>query len=71
MSTQEIVDAYSAGDLDESALVWKHGMPAWQHPSEVPAIALALKARSVPVRARQSKAPPAEPRAWRKDEYPD
>lgn len=67
MTTQAIVEAYAAGSLDESALIWKQGMSTWQHPSAVPAVALALQAGKVAVRPRHSRAAgPGSPEAGAK-----
>ena len=47
MVTSEVVDAYAAGTITDTTLVWKPGMQKWQPPFGIPAIALALLARGL------------------------
>lgn len=47
MVTSEVVEAYAAGTITDTTLVWKQGMQKWQPPFDIPAIALALLARGL------------------------
>ncbi|HET7541465.1 MAG TPA: zinc-ribbon domain-containing protein [Polyangiaceae bacterium] len=47
----QIVDLYSAGKIDDEALVWKDGMPDWLSPFDVPELAAAFRAKNVAPRA--------------------
>src|SRR5689334_3846045 len=38
MVTSEVVDAYAAGTITDTTLVWKPGMQKWQPPFDIPAI---------------------------------
>src|ERR1041385_66908 len=66
MLTAEVVEAYSAGTITDTTLVWKNGMQRWQPPFDIPAIALALLARGLEPRPRtpdqraQTEPPPAD-----------
>jgi len=43
----QIVDMYSAGEIDDEVLVWKDGMADWLSPFDVPEIAAAMHKRGV------------------------
>ena len=47
----QIVDMYSAGKIDDEALVWKDGMADWLSPFDVPELAAAFRAKNVAPRA--------------------
>src|SRR6478736_8756519 len=46
-----IVELYSAGKIDDEALVWKDGMADWLSPFDVPELAAAFRAKNVAPRA--------------------
>ncbi len=43
MNTDEVVQAFTQGNIDEDTFIWKEGMDDWLTPFEVPAIAAALR----------------------------
>lgn len=45
MTTTEIAEAWAKNEIGAGALVWKAGMSGWESPAQIPAIALALKAK--------------------------
>ncbi|HYP86990.1 MAG TPA: GYF domain-containing protein [Polyangiaceae bacterium] len=47
----QIVELYSAGKIDEEALVWKDGMADWLSPFDVPELAAAFRAKNLAPRA--------------------
>jgi predicted Zn finger-like uncharacterized protein len=47
----QIVELYSAGKIDDEALVWKDGMADWLSPFDVPELAAAFRAKNVAPRA--------------------
>lgn len=51
MSTPDIVALYIAGTVTDDTFIWKEGMPDWLTPWEIEAIALALRAKGLPVPA--------------------
>lgn len=54
MLTAEVVEAYAGGTITDTTLIWKHGMQRWQPPFDIPAIALALLARGLEPRPRET-----------------
>lgn len=58
----QIVELYSAGKIDDEALVWKDGMPDWLSPFDVPELAAAFRAKNVAPRAA-APVPAAAPAA--------
>ncbi len=50
-TVSQIVEMYSAGEIDDEALVWKDGMPDWLSPFDVPELAAAFRAKNVAPRA--------------------
>ena len=60
----QIVEMYSAGKIDDEALVWKDGMADWLSPFDVPELAAAFRAKNVaPRAAAPAFAPVAEDEA--------
>lgn len=47
MTTSEVAEGYARGEIVDTTLVWKQGMAGWQPPFEIPAIALALRAKGL------------------------
>ncbi|MGE3671060.1 MAG: zinc-ribbon domain-containing protein [Polyangiaceae bacterium] len=43
MNTDEVVQAFAQGNIDEDTFIWKEGMDDWLTPFEVPGIAAALR----------------------------
>lgn len=43
MNTDEVVQAFTQGNIDEETFIWKEGMDDWLTPFEVPGIAAALR----------------------------
>ncbi|MCB9590338.1 MAG: zinc-ribbon domain-containing protein [Polyangiaceae bacterium] len=43
MNTDEVVQAFAQGNIDEETFIWKEGMDDWLTPFEVPGIAAALR----------------------------
>ena len=50
-TVSQIVEMYSAGKIDDEALVWKDGMADWLSPFDVPELAAAFRAKNVAPRA--------------------
>ena len=50
-TVSQIVAMYSAGQIDDEALVWKDGMADWLSPFDVPELAAAFRAKNVAPRA--------------------
>ena len=63
-TVSQIVEMYSAGKIDDEALVWKDGMADWLSPFDVPELAAAFRAKNVaPRAAAPAFAPVAEDEA--------
>src|SRR6187431_3507778 len=58
-TVSQIVELYSAGKIDDEALVWKDGMPDWLSPFDVPELAAAFRAKNVAPRATGAAFAPA------------
>jgi predicted Zn finger-like uncharacterized protein len=76
MVTAEVVEAYAAGTITDTTLVWKQGMQKWQPPFDIPAIALALLARGLEPKPkvtdqRAKTEPPPAPAASSASDWED
>lgn len=67
MTTSEVAEAYARGEIVDATLVWKQGMTGWQAPFEIPAIALALRAKGLEKGRGPKGAAPASPATSAKD----